>query len=356
MIQEYREPKHTLVATLGGQPQIVTFTLDLLLRRSIPIHEVIVVHPAASPLIQQSLARLNAEFVGDRYVFEGQNLTIRFRSQVLNHYGTIIDDIVDENTANGTLDTIGELIRSLKQQRRIIHFSISGGRRLMTFLSFSAALLYFETPDELLHLYTPDAAKVSIDYSGVMHVPPESGQRLIEVPFARAAQPFFASLLNRTHSVATQTELEKQKEEEDEKSEKGFDVFLCYSHENKLEVKKIGEQLKERGIIPWLDEWELRPGTPWQSVLENQIPRIKSAAVFIGKGMNPWEHMEQRAFLREFVKRGLPVIPVLLPECDKANPELPAFLKDMIWVDFRQKDPNPLEALTWGITGRTVVS
>jgi len=179
-MQEYR--KHTLVATLGGQPQIVTYTLDLLLRRGIPIYEVIVVYPASSPFIQQSLERLNAEFVEDRYAFEGQSLTIRFRKQVLNHYNTIINDITDEETASGALDTIGELIRNLKQQRRIIHFSISGGRRLMTFLSFSAALLYFDTPDQLLHLYTPEPVKDRADKNGLMHLPPGVGQRLIEVP------------------------------------------------------------------------------------------------------------------------------------------------------------------------------
>ena len=54
---------HTLLATLGGQPQVVTFTLDLLLQRGFPISEVIVIHPqAAHPRLQHSLDRLNAEF------------------------------------------------------------------------------------------------------------------------------------------------------------------------------------------------------------------------------------------------------------------------------------------------------
>jgi CRISPR-associated protein Csx14 len=203
--------KHTLVATLGGQPQIVTFTLDLLLRRGIPISEVFVVHPASSPYLQQSLERLNAEFVGDRYFFEGRSLTIHFRQQVLNHYNTIIDDIIDEKTASGTLNTIGELIRDLKQQQRIIHFSISGGRRLMSFLSFSAAVLYFDTPDEL---FTPEHIKERVDGSGVMHVPPGEGQCLIEVPFTRAAQPFLARKFNLTPSDTIQTQREQRKEEE----------------------------------------------------------------------------------------------------------------------------------------------
>ena len=56
---------HTLLATLGGQPQVVTFTLDLLLQRGFPISEVILVHPEAShPRLQHSLDCLNAEFVG----------------------------------------------------------------------------------------------------------------------------------------------------------------------------------------------------------------------------------------------------------------------------------------------------
>lgn len=230
-MQGYKGYKHTLVATLGGEPQIVTFTLDLLLKRGIPIYEVIVVHPAASPHIQQSLERLNAEFVGDRYTFEGRSMTIHFRQQVLAHYDSVINDIVDEATASGALDTIGELIRSLKRQQRIIHFSISGGRRLMTFLSFSAALLYFETPDELLHLYTPEHVKERVDKSGAMHVGSEDGRRLIEVPFARAAQPFLALMLNRSPSNIIQTQREQQKAEEQKRCQQVLDTLNARSRE-----------------------------------------------------------------------------------------------------------------------------
>jgi len=222
---------HTLVATLGGQPQIVTLTLDLLLKRGIPIYEVIVLHPAASPRIQQSLERLKAEFAGDRYDFEGRSLAIHYREQVLSHYNTIVDDLVDEATASGALDTIGELIRSLKRQRRIIHFSISGGRRLMAFLSFSAALLYFETPDELLHLYTPEHVKEHIDKSGAMHGSTRDGRRLIEVPFARAAQPFLAMMLNRSPSDTIQTQREQQRAEEQKRCQQVVDALNARSHE-----------------------------------------------------------------------------------------------------------------------------
>lgn len=131
-----------------------------------------------------------------------------------------------------------------------------------------------------------------------------------------------------------------------------FDVFLCHTEQDKLQVKKLGEQLKRYGILPWLDEWELRPGLPWQRLLERQIEQIRSAAVFVGKeGIGPWQHMELEAFLHEFNKRSLPVIPVLLPDAPK-KPQLPIFLNTMTWVDFRKQEPDPMAQLIWGITGR----
>jgi hypothetical protein len=130
-----------------------------------------------------------------------------------------------------------------------------------------------------------------------------------------------------------------------------FDVFLCHNSVDKPAVKDIGARLKNQGILPWLDEWELRPGVPWQRLLEQQIGRIKAAAVFVGReGIGPWQHQEVDAFLREFVSRGCPVIPIILPEASQ-EPQLPIFLKGLTWVDFRQQDPDPMEQLIWGITG-----
>jgi WD40 repeat protein len=132
---------------------------------------------------------------------------------------------------------------------------------------------------------------------------------------------------------------------------KDFDVFLCHNSEDKSAIKIIGERLKESGILPWLDEWELRPGLPWQRALEEQIQNIKAAAVFIGKNnIGPWQDAELGAFLRQFVKRRCPVIPVILLDCDQ-QPTLPIFLEGMMWVDFRQSEPDPMKQLIWGITG-----
>jgi hypothetical protein len=56
------------------------------------------------------------------------------------------------------------------------------------------------------------------------------------------------------------------------------------------------------------------------------------------------------ALLRKFVKRGCPVIPVLLDDAPY-EPSLPRFLEAMVWVNFRENEPDPLKRLIWGITG-----
>ena len=131
-----------------------------------------------------------------------------------------------------------------------------------------------------------------------------------------------------------------------------FDVFLCHSSKDKPAVKSIGQRLKENGLLPWLDIWELPPGQPWQPLLERQIGSIRAAAVFVGAGgLGPWQEQELYTFLREFVRRQVPVIPVLLPEAPK-EPDLPLFLTGMTYVDFRLADPDPFQQLIWGITGQ----
>lgn len=131
-----------------------------------------------------------------------------------------------------------------------------------------------------------------------------------------------------------------------------FDVFLSYSASDKSTVLELATALKARGIKVWFDEWELVPGRPWQDALERQIRSVRSAAVTVGPtGIGPWEEPEMRACLSEFVRRRLPVIPVLLPGAP-SNADLPMFLAQFTWVDMRGGiTPSALERLQWGITG-----
>ena len=130
-----------------------------------------------------------------------------------------------------------------------------------------------------------------------------------------------------------------------------FDVFLCYNSRDKSQVMAIGERLKERGVLPWLDIWEIRPGIRWQKELQKNIKSVKSAAVFIGpRGAGPWQELEVESLLQEIARRNRPVIPVIL-EGRPGIPRLPAFLSSWHMVDMRKPIPDPFEQLLWGITG-----
>lgn len=219
-----QEPTHILLATLGGQPQLITFTLDLLLQQGIPIREVTVVHTASYAGLEHSIARLNDEFHDDCYKAAG--LPIRFQRHILSQYGVPIKDIVDERTTDAALYAINELIRNLKQSNHIIHFSISGGRRLVGFLSFSAALLNFEPADRLWHIYTPEATTQRVRDGAIMHIVPEDGIRLIEVPFTRLAPSFLSQTLKadaHTGRQSAETQAEKMTTEQRERCKRVVD-------------------------------------------------------------------------------------------------------------------------------------
>lgn len=113
------------------------------------------------------------------------------------------------------------------------------------------------------------------------------------------------------------------------------------------------QQLTAYQLSAWVDEDELRPGVPWQELLEEGIKASASIAVLIGKdGLGPWEDEEMRSALRLAVTEKRPVIPVLLPDVP-STPALPMFLGNRTWVDLRgglTKDG--LERLVWGITGK----
>lgn len=131
-----------------------------------------------------------------------------------------------------------------------------------------------------------------------------------------------------------------------------FDVFLCHNSKDKDSIRELNARLKGHEVRTWLDEEQLRPGIPWQDELEEQIQSINTVIVAVGEsGTGPWQDVEIRAFLGEFVRRGCPVIPVLLPDC-KAIPKLPLLLKQFTWVDLRKSKPDPFMLLLWGVTGK----
>jgi CRISPR-associated protein Csx14 len=197
--------RQTLIASVGGQPQIVTLTLDLLLRQAIPISEVIVLHPAPTDeRLQHTLRCLRAEFIHNRYTCDGQSVACSLQLAPLNHDGEPLPDVTDTLGAHATRDAIYQLVRQLKQRQRHIHLSTSGGRRVISLMAISAALLHFDSFDHVWHIYTPPDIRAQVNEGAMMHVPAESGIKLIEVPFVPWGD-YFPHLSQMTDSAqATQ--------------------------------------------------------------------------------------------------------------------------------------------------------
>lgn len=134
-----------------------------------------------------------------------------------------------------------------------------------------------------------------------------------------------------------------------------YDVFLSYNTKDRDRVVAIAESLVALGIRPWLDVWDLVPGRPWQDGLNAALVHVKAAAVCVGPvGTGPWQDQEILAFIRKFVSRSAPVIPVLLPGA-KTEPNLPPLLESFLWVDMREFGPansRPLANLVAGILGK----
>ena len=117
-----------------------------------------------------------------------------------------------------------------------------------------------------------------------------------------------------------------------------YDIFLSYHSDDRTAVQEIAETLIDRGINPFFDKWNLKPGQPWLAEIEEALHASNAFAIFIGReGIGPIQVAEMRAALnRKFRDQGYPAIPVLLPGANPADRyHLPAFLAQQTWVDLR---------------------
>ncbi|MFP5285777.1 MAG: TIR domain-containing protein, partial [Thermoanaerobaculia bacterium] len=119
----------------------------------------------------------------------------------------------------------------------------------------------------------------------------------------------------------------------------GYDAFLSYHQEDRETVASIARRLKEGGLVPFLDQWEIVPGAAWQERMEEALFESRACLLFVGSsGLGPWEQGELRAILeRRLQEPDFRVVPVLLPGAPpEAARQLPPLLASLAWVDFRE--------------------
>jgi len=164
-----------MVATLGAEPQVVTLTLDQLLRGGRRIGEVRVVH-TCGPTVLEGLDLLRREFQ------EGSYPGITLCEVPCEGEGGPIEDFRTSEDVGALLRVLYREVRELRRKGCLVHLSISGGRKVMAVAGMVVAQLLFGPDDRVWHLLTETWAPGA---QRQMHLPSEESVWLVEVPVLR---------------------------------------------------------------------------------------------------------------------------------------------------------------------------
>ncbi len=139
-----------------------------------------------------------------------------------------------------------------------------------------------------------------------------------------------------------------------------FDVFLAHNSQDKPQVIKIAQHLKQNGLRPWLDKEQILGGDTILEQVFHGIKQSKTGAFFIspnGLG-NFQENIELYTVINWFLKQkqkrqNFRVIPILLPGVTNI-PEKIEYLSIWHWIQFTQgNDEEALDDLLRSIRGRS---
>jgi hypothetical protein len=71
------------------------------------------------------------------------------------------------------------------------------------------------------------------------------------------------------------------------------EIFLSYNRRDAADCQRLAAALEGRGLKPFKDDWSLKPGDHWPSVLERRLADCSAVAVLIGaSGLGPWQQRE----------------------------------------------------------------
>ncbi len=172
----------TLVVTMGGQAQVVTFALDELLRMRESVDEVIVIHLSpADALVSRALQQLATEFSGDFYRFGRVACRLR-RHPLKTADGVPLFDVRSEQDAEVVWSNVRDLVKRLKRDGRSLHLVLAGGRRMIGLMALSSAMFYFGHQDRVWHMYTETKFLKAAHNGAILHDPNGDHVRLIQVP------------------------------------------------------------------------------------------------------------------------------------------------------------------------------
>jgi hypothetical protein len=213
------------IATLGNAPQVVTLALDQLLPQH-PFVEVCVIHTDDTPgqdlpqmkfsTMHETIQQLDREFLNRRpretapgekawaadyrlgsryYEFIYRRVLIQRPEQQPGQLATYtpVKDVETESNSQAAFRTIFRAVQRYKEQRAIIHFNLSGGRKSMSVFAMSAAQILFTPGDKLWHVVSRN------EFMNTRAMHDRAGEsRLVPIPFisVSALNPVLGMLIS----------------------------------------------------------------------------------------------------------------------------------------------------------------
>ena len=235
-----------LIATLGSEPQVVTLALDVLQAKGYAIAEVNVVHTAGRA-IQPALQALQK-------TFDDPDMPPCTLVPIVGDHGAIKDIATEADTAS-VLRTLYRVVLKQKHAGRMVHLSISGGRKPMAVYGMVVAQLLFDEDDRVWHLlsdgWRPGNARV-------MRLHPGLRVSLVPVPVLRwsSVSPVMTELALREDPwEAIQAQRAMRREEEHQRKQVFVEHWLtpaerqvvrlaCQGLDNAAIARRLGKRAK----------------------------------------------------------------------------------------------------------------
>ena len=123
-------------------------------------------------------------------------------------------------------------------------------------------------------------------------------------------------------------------------------VFVSYSRRDQDFVDRLVADLRRHGAAIWLDRESISPGENWQEAIETGLASASTLLYVLTPDSlkSAWMSAEIGAAFAQ----GKRVVPILAKEV--RNDEVPVFLAQFQWVDFRESYEAGLQTLLRGLS------
>lgn len=124
-------------------------------------------------------------------------------------------------------------------------------------------------------------------------------------------------------------------------------IFISYSHNDKVFVDKLANQLVQHNVNVWLDRWELSVGDSIIDCVQNAVEGASALLVVLSNNSvnSEWCKKELSAgLLRELEEKRVVVMPLKLDDCS-----IPLFARGKMYADFTKNFDEGLKAVLQGI-------